>query len=104
MAQLGGGDGRGGHGGAGVKTEFAFLRWFASSATAKLRGSDGGAAVLRLLLLRAGEVKEEGRVSRQAGERGFKWRTPTAASGQPRRMACAVKRPATRVTHAAGVF
>ena len=87
-----------------MKTEFAFLRWFASSATAKLRGSDGGAAALWLLLLRAREVKEEGRVSRQAGGRGFKWRTPAAASGQPRRVAYAVRRLATRVTHAAGVF
>ena len=29
-----------------MKTEFAFLRWFASSATAKLRGNNGGAAEL----------------------------------------------------------
>ena len=87
-----------------MKTEFAFLRWFASSATTKLRGSDGGVAALQLLLLRAGEVKEEGRVSRQAGRRGFKWRTLAAASGQPRHVACAVRRPATHVTHAAGVF
>ena len=65
MDRLSGGGQRGEHGGATVKTEFAFLRWFASSTTAKLRGSDGGAAALRLLLLlRAGEVKEEGRVSR----------------------------------------
>ena len=36
MARLGGRRGRGGHGGALVELWFAFLRWCASSATAKL--------------------------------------------------------------------
>jgi len=35
-----------------VKTEFTFLRWFTSSATAKLYGSNGGVAAL---LQHAGE-------------------------------------------------
>ena len=46
MDRLSGGGRRGEHGEATVKTEFAFLWWFASSATAKLRGNDGGVAEL----------------------------------------------------------
>ena len=35
---------------------------------------------------------------------GFKWRTPAAGSGQPRRVAWAVSRPSTRGVHAATEF
>ena len=46
MAQLGGGEGRGGHIGAMVKTEFVFLRGLRSLAMAELPGSNVGATAL----------------------------------------------------------
>ena len=85
-----------------MKTEFVFLRWFASSATAKLRGNNGGAAELACCVWWGEEMKfwaceqvgqARGSVHIVAGlARAF------AARGR------AVRRPATRVTHAAADF
>ena len=57
MARLIGGGGRGGYGGVVGEMAVALLRWFASSATAKLRGNNGGAAELVCSALWGDEMK-----------------------------------------------
>ena len=79
-----------------VKTEFAFLRWFASSATAKLRGNNGGVAELACCA-RWGEEMKFWACEQVGQARGS---VHVVASLARVSAACgrAVRRPATGVT------
>ena len=85
-----------------VKTEFAFLRWFASSAMAKLYGNNGRAAELACCARWGEEMKFW--ACEQVGQAHGSVHVVAGLARASTVRGRSVRQPATCVTHAAADF